>query len=245
MPDSSFSALPDVSEDDALEYRPVEAWAIVALLLGLASPLALVDPLLSLVPVIGLLAALVALSRISGDPLRPGRRAALAGMALSALFLMVPLAHYTSANWLLARQARPVADEFVKDLRERNPQQALLLTMVPDRRPPNDDGLWSFYRNDAESQQDLRMFVDKPAIRMLLALGDRADIRFYKTNKVAAGRTVGLVDYWYTVTFVDDDGRKKTIMFGLLMERKQPQDRSLNPWRVKDFTTDFNREHRA
>src|SRR6187402_668952 len=199
--DDSASTTSEQLDDGALEYRAIEPWSIFALLLGLASPLALIDPLLSLVPALGLLSAMVALVRMGGDRLRPGRQATLLGLGLSAFFLMVPIAHYASAHWLLARQARPVADQFLAFLCQRSPEKAVLLEMVPDQRPPADSGLWSFFRNDPESQAQLRAFLKRPPIRMLLALGDRADIQFYRVNGVAAGSSKALADYWYTVTF--------------------------------------------
>lgn len=243
--DDSASAASKKQDDDALEYRAVEPWSIFALLLGLASPLALIDPLLSLVPALGLLSAMMALARMGGDRLRPGRWMALVGLGLSAFFVMVPIARYTSANWLLARQARPVADQFLAFLRERSPEKAVLLEMVPDQRPPADDGLWTFFRNDPESQSQLRAFVERPPIRMLLALGDRADIQFYRVNGVAAGSSRALADYWYTVTFTDEQDRKKTIVLGLLLQRDPVRDESLNPWRVKDLTTEINHDRRG
>ena len=243
--DDSASTTREQLDDGSLEYRAIEPWSIIALLLGLASPLALIDPLLSLVPALGLLAALVALARIGGDPLRPGRRMTLLGLGLSAFFVMVPIAHYASAHWLLARQARPLADQFLTFLRERSPEKAVLLEMVPDQRPPADNGLWTFFRNDPESQTQLREFLKKPPIRMLLALGDRADIQFYRVNGVAAGSSKALADYWYTITFTDEQDRKKTIVMGLLLERDPVRDESLNPWRVKDFTTVGNVNNRG
>jgi hypothetical protein len=233
MSDASSSQY--FSEDDAsLEYQAVEPLAVVALLAGLLSPLAIVAALLCVVPLLGLTAAGIALLRIARDE-RRGRGLALAGLALSTFFLALPLARYASSQVLLARQGRLAADQFVAFLHEGSPEKAALLQMLPDYRPPLDDGLWSYYRNDAKAKEQLQAFVDKPAIRMLLALGDRADVEFYKTNAALAGHRMALVNYVYTVTFTDDDNRKKTILFNVMLERKPTESSELNPWRVKEF----------
>ncbi len=72
---------------------------------------------------------------------------------------------------------------------------------------------------------------------MLLALGERAEIRYLKTSGVITTRDKALVHYWYTVTFTGDDGRKKTMIYGLVMERATSEESDLNPWWVKDFTS--------
>jgi len=228
------------SADDSPDYRTVEPLAIIAALLGITAPLVLFNSLLCVLPIIGGATAVIALTRIARDPARTGRAAALAGLALATFFLALALARYGSEQWLLGRQSRPVADQFMESLRARSPEQAVLLQAAPDDRPPVDDGLWSFIRNDVEMRQKLEKLVARPEIRMLLALGDKADVRFYKTNAASAGKAIALVDNWYTVTFTDTDDKKKTILFGVFLERRPVMNSELNPWRVRDFTTQFD-----
>lgn len=226
----------DSESDPRIEYRSVERWAFVAFFLGLLSPLALTAPVLWFLPILGLLAGGVALGKIRREPGRPGRVLALVGLALSTFFIVLPVAQIVSAQWLLPRQARPVADQFLEYLRQRSPEKAVMLHWLPDYRHPMDDQRWLFFRTSDEAKADLRQFVDAPAIRMMLALGERAQVSFYRTSAVGASGNVAQVDYWYAVTFTDDDGRKKTYFFTVLLERKPTQDPNLNPWRVRDFS---------
>lgn len=228
-------------DDDALEYRSLEPLAIVSVLLGLASPLAIFQPLLAVVPILGLLTALVAFVKIGGERARSGRGVALVGLVLSTFFLALPLARYASAQFMLRGQAVPVASEFLERLRQQRPEQALLLQMAPDYRPPIDDGLWSYYRNDEEARTQLEAFVKQPFVRMLLALGPDADVKFLKVNGIGAGNQLALADLHYTVTFTDEDGQRKTLIVGILLERRaQPMNAELNPWRIREVTTDFH-----
>jgi hypothetical protein len=165
---------------------------------------------------------------------RLGRTVALVGVALSTLFIVMPVSRILSAQVLLARQARPVAEQFLEYLRQRSPQKAIMLNRAPDYRRPIDEGLWLFFRADDDARTELQRFVTRPPVRMLLALGERAQVRFYKTASVATEGDLAQVDYWYSVTF-DDDGRKKTFFIGLLLERKPTTNPDINPWRVKDF----------
>jgi hypothetical protein len=233
-------ALSEFQASDEIEYRSVDPLAIVALVVGLISPLALGFPILVVVPIVGALVALAAVARIGRDAWRSGRAVALVGLALSSCFLVAPLARYATAEWLLPRQARPVADRFLELLQEGRPEEALLLQFVPDRRPPVDAGLWTYYRNDLEARMQIHNFVQRPGVRMLLALGDKAQIRFYNTNAVLAGKRQGLVEFRYTVTFEGKNGRRQTMLLGLLMERKPVTNGALNPWRVRELSTTVN-----
>lgn len=241
MTDSASTSLDDGADDDSLEYRSFEPLAIVSIMLGLVSPVAVYQPLLSVLPIFGLLTAAVALGKIGDGQSRTGRGLAIAGLVLSTFFLAVPLARYSSAQWMLRQQAVPVATEFLERLRAGQPQQAMLLQMAPDYRPPIDDGLWSYYRNDQAARQQLETFVKHPFVRMLLALGKDADVKLLKVNGVAAGKSTGLADVHYTVTFTDADGKRKTLVVGILLERRgKLMNAELNPWRILEFTTEFN-----
>jgi hypothetical protein len=232
MVDSASIESLDPQSEGELEYQPVERLAIVGLILGLLSPIALLDTVLWFVPILGLLTNVMALVSIRRDG-RLGRTVALVGLALSTMFIVMPLSRILSAHVLLARQARPVAEQFLAYMREGSPEKAIMLNRAPDYRRPIDEGLWLFYRADDEARADLQQFVARPPIRMLLALGERAKVSFYKTASVATGGDLAQVDYWYSVTF-DDEGRKKTYFIGLLLERKPTENPDINPWRVKD-----------
>ncbi len=225
--------------DASFEYQSVEHWAVASLLIGLLSPVALVAPVMWFVPILGWLSGGVALAKIRSGPGRPGRVLVLVGLALSTFFLVVPAARMVSARILLAGQPRPVADKFLEYLQERSPEKALTLQWVPDYRHGVGDNLWLFFRSDADADADLRKFVSQPMIRMLLALGKDAQVRYYKTALVGMSGDLAQVEYWYSITFTDEDDQKKTYFIGILLERKPTRDPNLNPWRVRNFGGGF------
>ena len=75
----------NTAETEALaSYRAPSVLAIVALLFGIASPLALVAPLLMAVPLVGAVLALFALAKIAASSGQlVGRSAALWGLGLA------------------------------------------------------------------------------------------------------------------------------------------------------------------
>jgi hypothetical protein len=215
------------------EYRSVEPWAVGGLILGLVSPLAMLGGLVTLVAPLGIGVNLAALVRLKSDASRTGRTAALVGLALAVAFSVAPLARWRTDHLLLANQPRAMADAWFEHLRHDEPQLAFRLTINPDYRPPADDGLWQYYRVDEEARNQLRAFVNEPLVRRLLALGTRAQVRFYKTGVVAAEGSLAGVEYMYTVTYADQDGKKTTFFATLVLDRNATKNPELNPWKVK------------
>ena len=79
---------PQQDSDQLPSYQALSALAVIAVILGLVSALAILSPALWILPLAALVAAVVALRRIAtADPPMVGRKAALLG-----LFLGVPLA---------------------------------------------------------------------------------------------------------------------------------------------------------
>jgi len=223
-------------DDSPFEYQSVEPWAFVSLVMGLLSPLALTAQVMWFVPLLGWLSGGMALARIRSARGRPGRALVLVGLALSTFFIVVPAARMISARILLAEQPRPVADKFFEYLQQGHPEKALMLQWVPDYRNGVGDNPWLFFRSDTEANADLKKFVSQPIVRMLLALGDEAEVRYYRTTRMGFSSDLARVEYWYAVTFTDeDDQKKKTYFIGVLLERKPTRDPDLNPWRVSNF----------
>jgi hypothetical protein len=226
--------------DPELEYRSVEPWAVGGLVLAILSPVALIAPLLWLVPPLGVLANSVALRRLRTEPHRIGRTAALVGLGLSLLFTTAPLASALTARVLLTDQARPVADQFFEFLRQGSPEKATILEFAPESRQPLDESLWTFYRRDKEAKALLVKLTEHRAVRTLLALGERAQVRFYKMTSLVSEGPRAAVIYWYTVTYDDELGKKKTFLLRIILERKPSRTPGLNPWQVKGISADID-----
>ena len=87
-------------------YRPVSAAAVAAAALGLASAVALVSPVLWVLPLVGVAVALAALADV-GRPnaAKAGRLAALAGLGLSLGFGAQAVTTAAATEWLARGRA--------------------------------------------------------------------------------------------------------------------------------------------
>ena len=90
----------DPQDAQLAEYRAVAGQAVLGLIFGLLSPVALIDPMLWVVPLLGVFFSVWALRRINKyAPAMIGRKAALVALALSLLF-----AAAAPADWLIYRK---------------------------------------------------------------------------------------------------------------------------------------------
>ena len=225
------------------EYRSLTPAAIVGLILGLFAPVAFLSPLLVLVPVVGIVFSLIALRKIAtSDGSVVGRPAAMAGLILSTICAAAFLSQAIGMKWLANRQAIPVAQEWFQLLAEGNPQAAIELTADPAGRKAVGPELVDYYASDETAYKRLQDFVQSPAIRALLALGDKANVRYY--NHAGFGRLPGgrwQVAQHYAVTFHESPDDKPKTFFILLSLQKDPATAtSPGGWRILDYKGGVN-----
>jgi len=211
-------------EADVATYHAVSGLAIAGLLLGLLAPLALVVRAAWVLAIAGVVVNVVALRRIAASaPALMGRKAALVGLTLSAIFFAAVPADWVAYRRLLREEARKSAAIWFDYLRTGQPHKAYQLTLGPTSRDRLDDTLWEFFREGSEGRRELEGFIHRPEVRTLMALRDKATVRFYDTESQWADKDVDHVYQTYAVTYSDSEGLR-TFFIGLLM------DRSVDAW---------------
>jgi hypothetical protein len=185
----------------------------------LLSLLALAAPLLWAVAIVALIVNLKALERIAANaPALLGRKAALAGLAFSVIALCAAPADWIVYRASVRQESRRFAELWFEQLRADRPHRAHQLTVEPTSRDVLGDQLWDAYR-DEMARSMLRQFVARPEVRTLLALGDKATVRFYATESQWRDGERDQVYQTFAVTFPDSDGLK-TFFIGLLLQRQ-------------------------
>jgi hypothetical protein len=207
-------SVPDVRITDSQDaelagYQPLAGQAVAGLLFGLLSPLALVDLKLLAFPGLGVVLSWWALRRIKrADPALGGRKMALAGLAISLLFIAAAPADCMIYRWMLGNEAQQFSTLWFKYLAQDEPQNAHQLTVGPQARQPLDERLWAVYRAAPRMRQELEDYVKTPLVRTLLALGPKARVRFYQTAGYTVVTNNDQVDLVYAVTYEDENERK-------------------------------------
>jgi len=227
---------------DLIEYPKVSARSVVGLLLGVTSPLALVSPLFWVIPLVGVVVCGLALRQVrtSGRPVS-GRTAALVGLALALFCGTAGLSKQASHSWSVRREARLFCRQWFELLAQGQPQKAYQLIEAPGAQQPLDDGLWEHYRKLPEARAGLQQFVQNPLVRALLALEDRAQIGYWKTERQI--RLVGplfapikeRISQFYSVTY--SNGHHRTTFFARLATvRTVDRETGRAGWQVVGYT---------
>lgn len=192
---------PEHPEPALVEYRPLSGWAIVALLIGLSSAVAVIHPLLWIVPLVGVVIAAVALVRMKQSEMpQLGRTPALIGLALSLIFGAAAPTHWFSRNqWLKARAER-LGDEFFADLKAGHPEKAFDLSLRSaekgrsPRRAKEETSAAAAAQPGSPQDGDekppaptpartaLEEFLTEQPVSKLIALGDRLVARRVRTD---------------------------------------------------------------
>jgi hypothetical protein len=219
-------------EVDPETYAAVSGLAVAALVFGILSVAALVDPLAWGIPAVGAVLGAVALARIVRRPGElVGRKAAVAGLLLSLFFGSVAVGERNVYRALLRREARQVARAWFERVAERQPQLAHQLSLDPDHRQPPGSDAWVAYRKNGDLHNSLEKYVGEPLMRTLLALGEKATVRYYGSPAIEGNRGQESVVLLYAVTFDAEHG-KKTFFVQVVARHTSADIEGRIPWAV-------------
>ena len=167
--------------------RRLTIWAVAASLMGVVASLALVSPLLWVVPLVAVVFGLIALKAIrdSEDSLAGGKLA-MAGIGMAVVFLSWSMTSYWMRGRLLYAQAQVIADDWLDLVKNRRLEEAHQLRKnYVDRVAPNMP-LAQHYR-ESNAREMLAGFTREPVVEKIALLGDDARLTFqanvYMTNE--------------------------------------------------------------
>ncbi len=170
--------------DPDITYRPVSIAAIMALVLGLLSPLATFWSILWLLPLLGVLVSAVALRGIRrSDGTLAGRGLAVAGLILSLVVGSMVIAGEFTRNRLLVAQGTPWGIKWCELLLEGRTEEALELQQGPSTRRPF-TSLEKFYAENDSAKARLAEFREEPLIRLLTSA--------HEGSRVVPGKVLGV-----------------------------------------------------
>lgn len=211
----------DSQDAEMASYRPLAVQAVLGLIFGLLSPLAMVDPMLWAIPVLGLFFSYWALRRIKkSSQAMIGWKIAIAGFMFSLLFLAAAPSDWLYYRWMVSQEARQFAALWFKYVVQDEPTKAHQLTAAPQTRQPLDNKLWAYYRGNVRQRRELENYVKSPAVRTLLALGARAQVRFYQTAGQARNNDNDQVEQIFAVTYEEGGERKSFFVLVRMLRMK-------------------------
>jgi len=232
MPDTDHPApMFDEADEEVARYRELSSLAVAGLLAGLLSPLAMLTSMLWLAPLAAAILSGLALRRIATRrPDLVGRPAALTGLMLGTIFLVAAPVDDLLYRHFLGQQAQEFAEIWFDAVRQGDVQQAHRLMIDPKHRPPLENNLAEFYRQNPNWQRKMKLFADEPIMRTLFALGPTAEIRFCQTATDSRQEVFEVVRQTYAVTDPDEQKLAKSFFITLLLQRSVDTNKGHASW---------------
>ena len=192
------------------DYKRVSGLAVAGVALGFLTLATFWHSFFAIVAVAAVIVNLLALARISraAEPLA-GRGLAFVGLGMSLVFSGSALTSINLRKFALKKQSREFVAEWFDHMLHGEPHLASIMTRSPGTRPPRDDSLWAFYRQNGEASNGLKTYVSREENRILLAVGQEAIAnktevlaRHYECEGVEfRSNSVSVITDVYAVTF--------------------------------------------
>ncbi len=232
--DHSHAHLSEQPEEEVEQYRPVSGLAVAALIVGLLSLGAWIEPFLVILGIIGFFVGLAAMWQIARSaPEMVGRKAALAGLFLSVFALVGAGSQWYTHRMLVRKEATHFAQRWFDLLLNKQTGKALEMTSDAGSQPEPvmvDDSLQT--PPGAPEAPSAESYAKRPDIRAILAVADRARARYYQTEWQEEKAKADEVQQVYAVTY-DNDGRKTSFFVRLKMERSIDEKAEKAYWQIK------------
>lgn len=225
--------------EQTTEYRSLSLLAILALVFGVAAPLAIFGPVLMVVPIFGIAIALLALRSIAiSDGAMTGRWAAMTGLVLSCASLVFPVSHdwiqrsirereadAFNRRWLTLMTAGQTQAGFKMTVDGSRPQQ----TSAPKTPPGGGPGMDA---PPTPKQTPYEAFMSQPFVNGLKSVGENADIRLKETVEFKPNTYRNIeVRQRYTITPAKG-GAGKAIDYVVTVQRAQMPGESMSRWLI-------------
>ncbi len=223
---SESPTLTPPTEADLVEYGAISPMAIVALLLGLASALALTTLLLLIVPVIALLVASLALRQIArSEGALIGRTAAIAAIALALLFSSLAISLTVSRGAVLRSEAQEFGESWMQLARNGELHRAHQLHLLAAKRQLPGTSLSHYYVNNSEAQADVDLLFSQPPLKEIIAAPEEAEFELQNSQFARYEGAEHVI-----LSYEMNSPESKHLRFNLIVERASTD--AGGTWRV-------------
>ena len=234
---SATSTLPpslNSHEQGLAQYRSISRLSLLALALGIASALVLVNPLLAPIPLLAVAVAVLSLRGIrasSGQMV--GRVPAVAGLCLALFFLGWGISARFSRAWTLESHARQFAEQWLRLVAKGDLQQADQLRLSPHSRMGSTAMRKEFYEKNPQALTEMTSFFAKPELRDFIALGE--DVKF-RCDSIGSEKSTYIDRLFLRYTFSDAHNSIAPRALHITVKRQQDEDHV--DWQIESISGD-------
>ena len=214
-------------EDETLPDTRVSPLAVVALLCGVASILALISSLFYVLCFAAIALGAIAYIGIQNHEELAGGRAAQVAILLGALTASWSITSSVNHNTYLYEQAAPMAEQYLSALAEERIYDAMEMRKIePDRQLVGADLEAVYTEPDSDSARYLKELLEKPVTQWVIESGSKAQWQFARGVKVNSEPPMATVTIEMKNIAADHDQRVQVVLrrdLGLIVRDSGPQ----------------------
>ena len=232
--------------DQIAQYRAINPFAVVALVLGILSSLALIYQPLWVLPLVGIGSALISIRQIRSSGSQIGQGAAFTAIVLAVFFLTATFTRDRVRPWIVVHQAREFNEHFLELLRLNNHESAHQLTLPFPHRQSNQTDLKVFYHKNKNANDDLATFLQKQPLSKWTVNAQQGQISFRSLDRYERhGKVDYVIQTFQTIPPAHDD----STLLQMLCKRTIDDENGQVVWQVTEWHTPsgqsngFNRDH--
>jgi hypothetical protein len=222
------------------QYRSISSLAILALVLGIASSLALVNPLLLALPLATIALSLFALRQIAANPdIFSGRGMTLAALFLAIFFLVFAPARLWMRFQVIRGHAEELATTFLDLLQHGKLHEAHQLANIKYISPSPDDTMDPTFDPKKLTLADFAKFQDTETIKNIKAIDSKFtyEAEGVEPSKGASDADVLVLRYKIT----PDPATKKPPFRVWITIVRIRQEKGTPTWKLTDFKHQFKK----
>jgi hypothetical protein len=212
-------------------YQALSGTALAGGLLGLLSPLALVNAVLWSVPLAGIGCSLIAL-RQTRDRQVSGRGIAIFGLLMCAFFFACAATKFISSQRFRMQHAQQLADLWVELVRAGRLSEAHQWTILAGQRVERWDLVDAYYRENPDRDKERKKLFHSPGLRELAEWGSDCQVRMVNAVQVRNDSTHH--EYHFDYQVVRD---AQVVPIRLAAVRRRYTDIGMVTWNI-DFVRD-------
>lgn len=233
---SLFSKTWNDADEEVGVYSRLSIPALLSFLFAAASFLVFFSIWFFFLSLLGIALALVAIVTIRrSEGGLTGLALAQLGLCLSIVSLVAVSVLWPSYHYGVRREADHFFRIWFEALREDNIPQAKGLQSYYWGRPQHEDRekWWHSQYENKFSHRDIHNYVENDLLRVLLALGSKAEVSRYQFLSTVSQDSKDAVVAVYAVTYPTEDGKTETFFVKMSGEREYPTgDATSAGWRL-------------
>jgi hypothetical protein len=233
LPSGAFSE----SDDPALTYKPISAMAVVSIVLGVLSLGAFFSMVLWVVPPIAIIVAALTSRRLEDAREEyAGQFIAKMGLFFAVIALAgAPTIYYTK-RYILGRESRAIADQFVDLILEHKIKNAFFYSVRPDMQAAANGDVDRLLDRAGKERYD--QFLNNYSLSLLGGRG--ADAQVTHTGFLYAGADMGVerVVHSYRVTLYKGEEVTGVFTLATILSGGVGSEWQGRKWFVEIFQTD-------